>query len=31
VKFNELVDEMVRADLQLAERETKYPSCKVIR
>ncbi len=31
VKFDDLVDEMVRADLALAERETKYPSCKVIR
>lgn len=31
VKFSELVREMVRADLELAERETKYPSLKVIR
>lgn len=29
--FSELVKEMVQADLTLAERETKYPSLKVVR
>ncbi|MNT65851.1 GDP-mannose 4,6-dehydratase [compost metagenome] len=29
--FETLVDEMVKADLILAERETKFPSIKVVR